>query len=440
LTIDYKDKPQETLPRILPDAVQDLEYLLMSRIVKLAREKKPKISLFAPLGQADVTPEMRGLLERQGVASDQFQDAYSAIGPLLGNNGYATERVALTRESRISADTDVLLVFRPGRLEDRPLYEINRFLSEGGAVLIAAQGFEYGLQMPSAGGVRMVPQRQDLSINKLLAKWGLKIDDQMLFDESNDIITITTGERVGPFTASMPVRLPNQILVGQEFMNRRLPLMSRQAPFLFLWGSCLTVATDTIKEKGLDYDILFTSSKRSWRAPYAPGLFGTSPVPEGVLTFPEAGSPGKLVLGMMVKGTFSNTFAESDIPVWPSRKEAGEEAPAADAPQEKAWVPAPGTLVVIGSSKVFSDSLISNRANLNLFANLIDGLALGEDLIQIRAKTQGSRQIKRLTDAQKVAWRLAGIALVPVFWAGFAFARLFLRRKERQFYLQARRS
>jgi len=105
LTIDYKEKPQEALPRIFPDTVPDLEYLLMSRITKLAREKKPRVALFAPLEKGDMTPEMKNLLARSGETTTQFQDEYSSITPLLANNGYVTERVALTRESRLSPDT-----------------------------------------------------------------------------------------------------------------------------------------------------------------------------------------------------------------------------------------------------------------------------------------------------------------------------------------------
>ncbi len=441
LTIDYKEKPQEALPRIFPDTVPDLEYLLMSRITKLAREKKPRVALFAPLEKGDMTPEMKNLLARSGETTTQFQDEYSSITPLLANNGYVTERVALTRESRLSPDTDVLLVFRPRRLNDRQLYEINRFLHEGGAALIAAQGFEYTFQLKPPGGVNVVAVRQDLSINKLLAKWGFKIDDQMLMDESNDLITITTGERVGPFAANMPLRVPNQVLVRQEFMNSRLPLMSRQASFLYLWGSVLTVAADVIEGAGLDYDILFMSTKRSWRAPYQPGLFGTSPVPPESLSFPRTGSPGKFALGMMVSGSFTNTFVEKGMPAWPAKKtqEEGDEADeegdkAAEEPKKEELTPAPGRLIVMGCAKAFSDALINNRPNLNLFANMVDGLALGEDLIQIRAKRQSGRQIKRLTDARKLGWRFAVVVAVPLCWTGFALARLFLRRKEKQFY------
>ena len=149
----------------------------------------------------------------------------------------------------------------------------------------------------------------------------------------------------------------------------------------------------------------------------------------------RAGSPGKFALGMMVTGPFTNTFAEKEVPAWPAKE--GEEEPAGE-PEEEELTPAPGTLIVMGCAKVFSDALMGNPPNLNLFANMVDGLALGDDLIQIRAKRQSGRQIKRLTDAQKVGWRFAVLVLVPLCWIGLAFARFFLRRKEKQFYLLAR--
>jgi len=494
LTIDYKEKMQEALPRIFPDTVQDIEYMLMSRIAKLAREKKPRVVLFAPLERGDMAPEMVRLLASMGETTTSFQDEYAMITQLLNNNGYATGRVALTADSGIPEDTDVLLVFKPRGLNDRQLYEINKFLHQGGAAIIAAQGFECSFRIKPPQGIEILPIPQDLSINKLLANWGFKIDDQMLMDESSDLISISTGERSGPMAGNMPIRAPNQILVRQEFMSRRLPLMSRQSPFMYLWGSVLTVAADIIEGAKLDYDILFTSTKRSWRVPFRTlGIFGgAAPVSAQDLAFPSAGSPGKFALGMMVTGPFPDTFAGKDVPPWPAKK--GEEKPAVEAAKEptveaakeptveaakepteeaakepteegtkepaeegtkepaeegskepteeaatdEALTPAPGRLILIGCAKVFSDILINNPPNLNLFANMVDGLALGEDLIQIRAKMQSGRQINRLTDAQKVGWRFAVVAVVPLCWTGFALARFFLRRKEKQFYQLAR--
>jgi hypothetical protein len=87
---------------------------------------------------------------------------------------------------------------------------------------------------------------------------------------------------------------------------------------------------------------------------------------------------------------------------------------------------------------MFSDDLIVNPPNLGMFANIIDALTLGDDVVQIRAKTMANRDIKKLNDAQRVGLRFFVVVLVPVLWAVFSFARLFLRRKEKQFYLMAR--
>jgi len=48
LTINYKEKPEEVLPRIVPNNLADLEYIIFSRIMKLIPQKKPKNCTFLP--------------------------------------------------------------------------------------------------------------------------------------------------------------------------------------------------------------------------------------------------------------------------------------------------------------------------------------------------------------------------------------------------------
>ena len=85
-----------------------------------------------------------------------------------------------------------------------------------------------------------------------------------------------------------------------------------------------------------------------------------------------------------------------------------------------------------------TDQLLATPGNLSFFANIVDGLTLGDDIIQIRSKTPVSRDIKRLTDSQKLTYRFLTIFLVPLLLIAWAVLRLFLRKKEKQFYLMAR--
>lgn len=435
LTIAYKEKNEELFPRLMPQVIPDLEYLLLSRIVKMTFERKPRLALFSPLKNAEVSPEMSRLLSGLGQTAPQYEDNYRNIGSLIGNNGYEYSRVAITRDDAIPSGLTALLVMNPGALDDRQLYEINKYLHQGGSVVIAAQGYDYSFDIRPPRGVDIQPQKLTLDINKLIGKWGVKIGEDILMDESCDIVNLSAGQRVGPFAVSMPVKVPNQVLVRQEGMDTGIPLMMRQPTFLYMWGSALDVADEMIRQVNLKPAVLFSSSPRSWKVPYTGGML-TSESTE----FPAAGSSGKFPLGVIIQGQFPDTFAGQAVPEWPNKETAQAQSPApAAAPAVEAKLePKPGKLVVLGCSKMFSDDLISNPANLALFASLVDSLALGDDVIRIRSKSQVSRDLNKISDSQKVSLRFMTVLLVPLLWAGFVSFRLFLRRKEKQFYLMAR--
>lgn len=444
ITIDYVDKSQEVLPRILPATVPDLEYLLLSRVVKMTFAQKPRIALYAPLKSAEITPEMSQILASLGKTAPQYQDSFKTLTPLISNNGYDFRRIGLTQTDGIPSDLSALLVLAPGALNDRQRYEINRYLYEGGTVVVAAQGYEYAFQLRPPNGFDLEPQKQPLDINDLIGSWGVKINADMLMDETSDIVNVSVGQQAGPLAMTMPVKLPNQLIVRPETMNRKTALMSRQPAFIYLWGSALDVAEDVIKTQGLKYTVLFTSSPRSWKVAHEEGMLK----PEAT-RFPKTGSAGRFPLGVVMEGQFADAFAGKDVPAWPAKEGDVAVTPAAKEKEQKAdekdaslvAKPAtPGKLIVLGCSKIFTDELVTNGPILSLFANIIDGLALGDDVVQIRAKTQTNRGLKKLSDAQKLGLRFMTIVLVPVLWIVFATLRLFLRRKEKQFYLVARSS
>jgi len=47
LTINYKEKPEEVLPRIVPNNLADLEYIIFSRIMKLIQQKNQRLHFSA---------------------------------------------------------------------------------------------------------------------------------------------------------------------------------------------------------------------------------------------------------------------------------------------------------------------------------------------------------------------------------------------------------
>ncbi len=443
MTVSYKERQEEILPRILPQNLPDLEYIIFSRIMKLTRERKPKVALFSPLKAQELTGDMDQLLAGMGqTGSSQYEDIYKSLGPLMRNNGYDVKRISLTEADPMPAELDTLLIVNTRELNDRQIYEINKFLYQGGAVCIADQAFEYSLEMVPPNGLDVVPVKLNVGINKLIKRWGAGISEEMLMDENNQIINITSGQRVGPFALSMPIKLANQIDVSGATMNKNMPFMLRLPSIFYLWGSSLDISEDIVSRAGLKKTVMFTSSSRSWKVPYGGGKLRADD-----MAYPKSGSEGKFVLGLMLEGQFSNTYEESKLPEWPVKKEepkqaeGDEEAKKNTAKKEEKKRdidnPKPGKLIIIGCSKIFQDDLLANSGNLSLFSNIVDGLTLGNDIIKVRASTYFSRDLNKISDNRKVFYRFVTILLVPLLLVCYAIVRFFLRRKEKQFYLEA---
>lgn len=430
VSITYKEKGEEILPRLTPRDISDLEYLIVSRIAKLTREKKPNIALFSPDEANKQNTDLNRIIQGLGEAQDRREDEYKTVIPLMRDNGYNVRRLGLTKDNPLSDDLNTLIILNPGKLNDRQLYEINKFLLQGGALFIAAQGFEYAFQSGGTQGIEISPKRADLDINRLIQKWGVKINDEMLMDESSQIIEVTTGQRVGPFALSMPIKVPNQISITGEMMNKDMPLMKRLPSLFFMWGSALELSKDVLKTQNLKETLMFSSSKKSWKV-----ASDGSTLKKDQLAFPKNNPEGRFPLAVMLEGNFNDTF-QGAIPQWPSQDDqASAKNQETSNPPSPAAAAKPGKLVIVGCSKMFTDQLIGDPGNLNLFANIVDGLTLGTDVIQIRSSALASRELKKLTGAQKAWYKFVAIFLVPIMLVLYACVRLILRAKEKQFYL-----
>ncbi len=428
LIIEYKEKMSEIIPRIVPQTLRDLEYQLLSRIYKMTLEERPTIAVFAPATEEALPEDLNKLVQGAGEKPEkEYLDEFKTATLLMRNNGYRTVRVALTKEDPIPDKTNFLMLFNPGKLTDRQRYEINKYLYQGGTVLLAAQGFGYTFAREEKG-IEAVPQKLDLGINKLIEKWGVKINEDILMDENSQVISLTTGQTIGPYSLQMPVKFPNQINVSEATINRSASITSRIPTVGYLWGSALDIADNVLKELRLKSTVLFTSSPQSWKM----SNDGTTHLTQENTKVPSEKLQGKFPLSVLLEGQFTDTFSGT-VPVWPA--EGGKEGDIA--PQKKMENPKPGRLLVVGCSKAFSEDLIQSPGNLNFFANVVDGLTLGEDLVKIRSKAIVIRDIKRLSNAEKIWYKFLTTLAVPIFLLIVAASKLFLRKKEKEFYIAA---
>ncbi len=421
LSISYLDKKEEIIPEIMPNTLGTLEYDIISRIYKLTLREKPVVALHSPAPVG--SPFMMGP-----------QDPYRTLREVLEYTGLEVRTAPLTKEDTIPKEARLLFIVEPKELNDRQLYEIERFLREGKPVIIAAQGFKYSYNPGPEGEIVAYPMKEPLAINRWLRKIGLEIDERHLFDEQSVVLALSIPRRIGMFTAIVrqPVKFPMQIEILPSQMNQKLSVTSRLNGLLYLWGSALKISSQRLREEGLEVEELFYSSPRSWLHPFSPG-----PLVAEKLKPEKKDLRGPFPLAVMVSGKFPQTFKE--VPPWPAKDKETKKVPKTPTAERHLKEARKSRLVLIGSSEMFANTAIQAFSNAILAANLAESLTLGEELLYIRAKTQVQRYLPDLTDRQKFFWRFMTTFLPPALWVTFGLLHAVRRRRRREQYLRRRK-
>ncbi len=436
IALSYLDKKVEVIPQVVPDSLGNLEYDLVSKIYRLTLPSAPKVVLVAPL--EEVPPQMAMMYQRMGRAVPPAVDRFKMLVRLLESQGYQVVRQKITKDSPIPDDASALVVIGPRDLNDRQVYEIRRFLHSGRPVFVAAQKYTYRY-MEGPKGMEVTAEKQQTDADKLLEGLGIRINDDMLFDEKHIVLSIESTRQMGLFTAVVqtPVNFPMQIQVFPDQMNQDISITGNLPGLLYLWGSALDIDDNATKKDGLKKILLFTSSSRSWTRPWH---FG--PLSQEDMTPPEKGLK-KHPLAAIVEGRFPDPAQGGEIPAWPgNKKESGkadsnkkEKKPAAAPSSDKAEAEkspvAQARLVVAGCSEMFSDSALTALSNAAFFLNTMDALCLGPELINIRTKMQVQRFITPVSSREKLLWKLFAMFAAPVLWTAFGVLRAVRRKKKR---------
>ncbi len=440
VSLAYKEKPEEIIPRVFPNNLHELEYLITSKVYRMTLPETPKIALVAPYEEKGVDPQMQALLAQLGgqAPGGNREDNYELLPLALEYEGYEIARVQLNEKEPIPDGTKTLIVVEPLALNDRQKYEISRFLRRGGSLFLSIQNYEYRY---STEGRELSIQSIDKNpnINSLLSAWGFEVEQQTLVDEQHDVINLSGGARLGPFEVSVPVKVPIQILVTQSGMNPDISITSRLSSLFYLWGTSLKLDHEKIKSQGLKVDTLLTSSAASWNVPFQEGVIS----PQNLARQPES-KMGPLPLAVIAQGQFADAFAGEAMPTWPKPEPETPEGPEAakSAPEKseavsetRSMTPASGKMILVGASTLLQKHLVRGGGHLSFFLNSIDALTLGDQLVTIRSKQPIDRSINRISAPAKVVWRFISSLLIPIAIAVIGTFRMILRRKAKQDYL-----
>ncbi len=438
MMISYLDKKDEVIPQVRRENFDNLEYELISRVYRLTLPEKPSIALHAPV--EELSPELKRMFMQSGRPMPPPRDNFGMLEQALRGEEFEVTRVKLEKGDTIPEKAKAVLVISPRQLNERQKYEINRAIVEGKNVLLAVQKYTFDYPTDERGGIRADPQQVNPQINELIEKYGVTVDDQFLMDESQATLSVPTRRTVGGFLemrVSTPVQIPTQIVVIDQYMNRDVSITNRLDSVLYLWGTSLTMDEDAISEAGIKHTVLMTSTDKSWRVPFHPSQLTAADV-----TPPAGKYEGKLPLMVMLTGQFPDAFKEKERPDWPPPEPSYPGQPPRppdeeEEEEEKPLKPGPGKVIVVGCAQMFTDNFIRSPGNVLLASNIVDALALGEELIRIRSKSSTDRSIRPTTSGQKLFYRFLSTGLIPLLFIGLGITRYILIKKGKERYLRS---
>jgi ABC-type transport system involved in multi-copper enzyme maturation permease subunit len=436
VAISYLDKPEDVIPRVVPDMLGTLEYELVSRIYRMTLPSKVKVAVYAPEKYPDPhfkDPNARRMAAQMGQPVPAPVDNFKRAKQLLQENGYEIATTHITRSEPIPEDAKLLLVVAPEQLNQRQLYEIDRFLASGCSLLMAIQNYEYSYGQ-SRGRVSSVEAvSADSGINEILRDYGLTVSDEILMDTNCEILTVSAQERMGNMNVltSAPVKLPIHIVALAENMNKNTSITDRLPALFYPWGTALKLNRDYLDKNKLNCQILVSSSSDSWTIPGKKGVLVPSDFDISL-----KGKAPKQVLSVLVEGTFPSVFSGRPRPEYP-KDESAPHSPSESEPAETPISPKQGKLILIGCAEMFNDSFLNVFGNAIFLLNTVDALAAGEELTSIRSKSQTARYFQEIPTGSRLFYRFFTMGLVPAIFVGMGALRSIVRTRRRRAYAKS---
>jgi len=376
--IMYADR-KEAIPVV--QNLANLEYDLTQAIMKVKRSSIPKIGVLKSQS-ADFMPAQ--ILTQMNMSNDVTEKKFS---PLFENfkRDYEVVTVDVSEGKPIDRDIKTLIVPNGGRVNERAIFEIDRYFMNGGNLLVLANAVEVSFQYGPQGSVKETP------LFALLEHYGVKVERNLIMDASCGYVLVPRN--VGPFTINEQIPYPYFIRIGAEGFAKNNPAVSAQSELMLGWASSLTHIPDTTGAVSVTVTALASSSEKSWAVT---GDFDLNPKPEYQIPGADVLTPHTMV--MYLNGSFKSYF--DDKPVPPAREKAPDAEDDAlnqinlSSANDSAAPPsnANGNLVVIGDAN-FISAQNASRSNIIFMLNMVDWLSLDNNLIAIRSRVLKDKTI-----------------------------------------------
>jgi ABC-type uncharacterized transport system len=352
---------QEVLPLVVPDS---LELGLLSALRRLARNRLPRIGL---------------------VSDGEFLPALAPLRQSLASRYEFETLTGLDQGLSVPAGLDFLLVAAGQELPARCVYELERYLAGGGALLIAADRTRVIDRELSIRGYLT-------GLEEWLKRLGVEQSGELCWDLDN-------AAQLSNPKLSYPLMLD----LRQSNLDPAHPLSARLPAVMLQWASPLRLLEPSLLEPFL------WSSPRSFSVAL-PDKLGFEPEPIALFSrrLIATATAERLVLAVAGSGAFPEPIG----PVPPVLDPQGLELEAPLAPLAGGDRRA-GRLVVVGDANWLLPIDGSGRPapqNLTLFENAADWLCADDALLALRARRPQPRRLRDFLAEARAELGLSGPA------------------------------
>lgn len=364
MTVSYRGKT-ESIPVI--QSSQNLEYVLTTTIKKLTADKKMTVGLVSSHGTVD--------------AAQYAENVYNALEDL-----YYMAEVDLRDENETLESVDTLVIIGPREpFEEADLKKIDDFIMSGRPAIMLVDGVVID---PQTG-----PKRNRIGLDTMLNKYGLKLNNDLIADVSNSMVSIPTG------FFNVNVNYPLWPKVMSEGFDKENAMVSSLESLTLPWVSSIELMNENIDSGKTKVDVLVRSTEKACAQT---STFDINPQNDSTTCSETAQYDFAVYLSGLIKSAYNE----------------GKETE--------------GRLILVADSDFATDQFYAQYSdNTTFLQNLVDGVTLDEDLISIRSQGVTERPIKTIEKGTKEFIRYANIFGMTVLVLIFGLLRYFLRRKDK---------
>lgn len=381
---------------------RNLEYDLTSGIRRVTIRDIPTIGFFTDKNSLNI---------RDGNLEDLAEEI---------TKHFSVQEISLDHgKNQIPENLDLLIIPGPKeKFTEREKFEIDQYIMSGGKVIFLLDGVKVE---PNLTGRPL-----DLNLTDMLANYGILFNNNLVLDKINEHAAFRSGHMqfVQPYPYFVkPVSQP-----GWSGFNKDNPATSRLDSMIFQWVSSIDTYPHTTSRA--NYHKLIKSSPQSWESRV--DMYHLHPQ-----NIQQPRSFNSYTLALLAEGQFNSFFADKEIPKIETSlllDSEDEEEIFFDSRLGDEIIPFSDTthILVVGNSDFIIDGITrQNPNNLTFILNMIDWLALDDNLIDIRARGTVFREIKDLESSQRNMIRFLNIYTIPIIVIVFGIIRYLIKKRRR---------